>query len=318
MKKAIRLFSILIIGALLVGLAGCGQKKVNLRMGTGGTGGVFYPYGAGIASIAGKYTGVAISVEATGGSVENMRLLEKGDCQLGMASFPTSSKAVIGDQPFTKKIDTKVVFNMYTNPVHFIVMADSNIKTLEDLKGKRVSIGAPGSGNAEVVKAFVEEVLGWKMSDFKVANLSYTESVEAFKAGNIDAAIFDTVAPTSSITELAAWKPIRLLEVPEEVLQKASGNYGKQFVKVVIPAGMYRGVDKDVVTVGHGNYLMARSDLDEKIVYDLLKAIFDHKKDLEAVHQVAKALTPEVAAQCKGLPMHPGAEKYFKEVGAIK
>ncbi len=295
------------------------DKPVYMRMGTGGTGGVFYTFGVGAGTLVSDKTNMQFTVESTKASVENMRLLTSGDIEVGLASFPTSLKAHLGAAPFDAKQDVNVLFQMYDNPVHIIVMADSPYQTLEDLKGKKISIGQPGSGNAEVVYAFLEGLLGWvDGKDYKGEYLTYTESVDAFKAGQIDAAIFDTVHPTSSVIDLASWKPIRLLPVDKELIENTENEYAKEFFPITIPGGTYRGQDTDVQTIGHGNYMMCLSSWDEDYAYRFIKTIFENLDHMKNVHSAAERLTPETGAQGGGVPLHPGAIKYFKEVGAIK
>lgn len=321
--KKIALSMLLVLSLICLLMTGCSSsgneaKPVYLQMGTGGTGGVFYPIGVGIASILGEKTNFEVSVEATKASVENNRLLDAGQIDIGMASFPTSIKAVKGDAPFEKPIPVCALFQMYENPVHLIVMKDSAIKEINDLKGKKISVGNPGSGNKEVADAFFQGVLGWQENvDYVPYHLSYTESVEAFKTGQIDAALFDTPAPTSSIIDLASWKPIRLLSVPANLLNNAQG-YAQNFVMKTIPSGVYLGVDEPVETIAHGNWLIARQDMPEEYGYTIVKTIFENLPEIEKVHAVAKELTPELGARTGGMPLHSGAEKYFKEIGVIK
>ncbi len=343
MKKHVMIKMLCLITAVILLLAGCGgsaassssapsaagstpesapadsDKPIYMRMGTGGTGGVFYTFGVGAGTLVSDKTNMQFTVESTKASVENMRLLTSQDIEVGMASFPTSLKAYLGVAPFDAKQDVNVLFQMYDNPIHIIVMADSPYQSLEDLKGKKISIGQPGSGNAEVAYAFLEGLLGWvDGKDYKGEYLTYTESVDAFKAGQIDAAIFDTVHPTSSVIDLASWKPIRLLTVDAGMIEKTDNQYAKEFFPITIPGGTYKGQDTDVQTIGHGNYMMCLASWGEDYAYRFVKTIFENVDYMKNVHSAAERLTPAAGAQGGGVPLHPGAIKYFKEAGAIK
>ena len=235
-----------------------------------------------------------------------------------MVNFPTSLKAFRGDEPFDVAMDNSVLFQMYETPVHVITMKNSDIMKLEDLKGKKISIGNPGSGNIEVSYTFLEGLLGLKENiDYKPVYLSYTETVEAFKTGQIDAAIFDTVNPTAAIIELSSWNPIRLLEVSPDLIKDATGPYAPMFIEKTIPGGIYNGVDEEIQTVGHGNWVVVRKDFNEDYAYDLLKAIFENLDDLSSSHMAIRELSPKSACKTGGLELHIGAKRYFKEQGVI-
>lgn len=289
---------------------------VYLNMGTGSSGGVFYTFGIGVGTLMGEKTNMQFTVEATKASVENLNLLNTGDIEVATVSFPSSLKAYKGAEPFSSPIDERVLFQMYDNPVHVIVMADSPYYTMDDLKGKKISIGQPGSGNAQVCYAFLEGLLGWvDGEDYTGEYLTYTESVEAFKAGQIDAAIFDTVNPHATIIDLASWKPIRLIPVDPTVIDASDDPYGSEFFPVTIPGGTYNGQDEDVVTVGHGNYMVCRADWDEELAYTFVKTVFENLDYMKNVHAAAERLTPELGCNGGGVPIHPGALRYFEEVG---
>ncbi|MEA4891126.1 MAG: TAXI family TRAP transporter solute-binding subunit [Peptococcaceae bacterium] len=340
MKKAIYLKALCLILVLIFALGGCGGNNaqnsggestqgggesegetpsgdpVYLNMGTGSSGGVFYTFGIGVGTLVGEKTNMQFTVEATKASVENLNLLDSGDIEVATVSFPSSLKAYKGDEPFTKAVDERVLFQMYDNPVHVIVMADSPYYTMEDLKDKKISIGQPGSGNAQVCYAFLEGLLGWVDGvDYTGEYLTYTESVEAFKAGQIDAAIFDTVNPHATIIDLASWKPIRLIPVDTTLIDNSTDEYAKEFFPVTIPGGTYKGQDEDVVTVGHGNYMVCRADWDENLAYTFVKTVFENLDYMKNVHAAADRLTPENGCNGGGVPIHPGALKYFQEVG---
>lgn len=187
---------------------------------------------------------------------------------------------------------------------------------MEDLRGKTISVGQAGSGNYAVAVAFLEGLYGMVEGvDYKAEYLNYTESVEAFKNGTIDAALFDTVSPHSTVIDLASWKPIRLLPFDPALIENSDNLYAQNFITLTIPAGTYTGQDEDVLCAAHGNYVISMSSLDEQVAYDIVKTVMENLDYMITVHDAFRNLTVENAIQTGGLPLHPGAQKYFEEQG---
>jgi len=336
MKRTKKIISLVLAMLMLVSLCACGssgekaegsapaeaekaekQETVYLSFGTGTTGGVFYTAGIGIGTLLTDETYMNVTVEATKASAENCNLLKAGDIELATMSFPTTLQGYMGDMAFKdNKIDVCVLFQMYGNPVHMIVMEDSPYQSVEDLRGKTISVGQAGSGNYNVAVAFLEGLYGMVEGvDYKAEYLNYTESVEAFKNGTIDAALFDTVSPHATIIDLASWKPIRLLPFDESLIAKTENVYAQNFITMTIPGGTYAGQDEDVLCAAHGNYVTTDSELDEQIAYDIVKTVMENLDYMATVHDAFTRLTLEDGCQTGGLPLHPGAQKYFEEQG---
>ena len=294
------------------------KETTYLSFGTGTTGGVFYTAGIGFGTLLNDKSGyMNVTVEATKASAENINMMNQGTIELATCSFPTTLQGHLGEGSWKgNPQDVQVLFNMYGNPIHVIVMSDSPYQSMEDLKGKTISVGQAGSGNYNSTVALLEGVYGWVDGvDYKAEYLSYTESVEAFKNGQIDAAVFDTVSPHSTIIDLASWKPIRLLSVDENLLSSATNPYAQQFYTITIPANTYNGQTEDVVCAAHGNYVCTTSNLSEELGYDICNTIFSNLDYVATVHDALSKLTVESGCETGGLPMHIGAMKFFKEQG---
>lgn len=327
-----RLLGLCLAAATVVGLCACDSggaqqtgspnegegQTTYLSFGTGTTGGVFYTAGIGIGTLLNDKTGdLNVTVEATKASAENINLMNAGQMDLATCSFPTTLQAHLGDGSWSgEPQDVQVLFNMYGNPIHVIVMADSPYQTMDDLKGKTISVGQAGSGNYNSTIALLEGVYGWEEGvDYKAEYLSYSESADAFKNGQIDAAVFDTVAPHSTIIDLASWKPIRLLSVDTDLMEKADNRFAQQFYTIMIPGGTYTGQEEDVVCAAHGNYVCTTSAMSEDVAYEIVSTVFANLDYMANVHDAMKNLSVESACETGGLEMHAGAREFFTEKG---
>ena len=264
--------------------------------------------------------GFRCAAESTGASVENSRLVGNGDSDMGMVMGSVAFKAVQGEKPFEKKFDLVSLFQMYPAPEHIVTTAQSGIKQIADLKGKKVSIDVPGSGCSTMAKAILEEA-GFNLEkDLTIANLSQTESVQALKDGIVDAVFFNFAYPGSAVMDLAATRDIVLVPVDQKLADKVIKKY-PYYVKIVIPGKAYTKVDYDVLCLGDSNVMIANKKMKDDVAYKIVKAIYSNVKEgkyaLINIHPVAAQLTPENAVNSP-LPLHPGAVKYFKEVGALK
>lgn len=284
---------------------------------TGGTSGVYYPIGVGISKIlTDKMPGARPSVQATKASVENLNLIQSGKGEIGFVLGDAVQAAIAGDTEmgFKGKLDKiRTIAAIYPNYVQIVASADSGIKSLADLKGKRLSVGAPKSGTELNARAILNAA-GLQYSDLgKVEYLDFGQSVELIKNRQLDATLQSAGLGVASIRDLANSVPITVVEVPASVIQKV----GAPFVSATIPAKTYQGQDADVQTAAIINYLVTRSDLSEDTVYQMTKAIFDNLNDLYAAHAAAKVIKVETGAKNPIAPLHPGAAKYFKEKGAL-
>jgi uncharacterized protein len=293
------------------------QKKVRMSIATGGTGGVYYPYGGAIASVISKHVpGVEATAEVTAAAVDNLKLVGAGEADLGYAYPDLAYDAIEGKGLFKTKLPIRMVAHLYVSYFHLVTLGNSPIKSVADLKGKRVSTGAPGSGT-EVVAFRVLEAFGINPDkDIKRDRLSVVESVNALKDGKTDAFFWVGGLPTAAILDLAATPNQSMKLIPTDVaLPKIFQKYGEIYVKATIPKAAYPKMAADVGVVGIPNVLVCNTNADPDLIYKSLKAMFDFKNELVAVHSEAKALTLQDAVIKTVVPYHPGAIKFFKEKG---
>ncbi len=318
-----KLFYISLVVVLAVSLIGVGHsiaKKKFLTLASGSPGGVYYPLGGGMAVVIQKTTDLRCAAESTGASVENCRLVGAGESDMGMAMGSIAYKAVQGEQPFEKKYPLVALFQMYPAPQHLVTVSGKGIRSVKDLKGKKISIDVPGSGCAVMAKAILEEY-GFNLEkDLTIAHLSQSEGVQALKDGIIDAVFFNFAYPGSAVLDLAATRDIMLIPVESAMADKIVKKF-PYYVKITIPAKTYPKVDNDVLCLGDSNVLIANIQMEEDVAYKIVKAIFENvdkgKWALKDIHPIAAQLTPSNAVNSP-VALHPGAIKYFKEVGAIK
>lgn len=295
------------IGAL-TGIAGCtGSSQEFLTIGTGGTGGVYYPLGGGIADILNQELDINATAESTGASAENSRLVGNKKMKMALALGNTVQLAANGEGQFDNALPLKSAFGAYINHTQVVVPENSDIETLSDLEGLNVSVGAPGSGTEMIAK----ELLDWyglSYDDINVDRLSFSETSGALQDNNIDAGFWSVAYPASSIEELASQRDVRLLDFPEEDLEEITGELPYYSV-AKIPAGTYPGQDEEISNPGVTNTMIVHEDMDEKLLSDVVEAIFTNLDELEEVHQVAKQFKETVYDG--PVELHPGAKDYF-------
>jgi len=294
------------------------QKTVRLSIATGGTGGVYYPLGGGMANIISKYIPYAeATAEVTTASVDNCILVGRGKAELALVMADTAWDAYQGKAQFKEKIPVRTVAVLYPNNMHVVTGEGKGIDKVSDLKGKRVSTGAPGSGT-EVMALRVIEAYGLDPNkDMTRDKLSVSESAGALKDGKIDAFFWVGGLPTAAVTDLGATPGIKmkLLNSADAVL-KMREKYGPLYVKGIIPAKTYPGQSVDVPIAVVWNLLICNENMKESLAYDIVKTLFDHKPELVASHSDAKQLSLEPqAAGGSPIPFHPGAVRYFTEKG---
>jgi TRAP transporter TAXI family solute receptor len=320
MKKS---FYAVLMVVLIVSLLWAGpslaQRKF-LTLASGSPGGVYYPLGGGMAVVIQKTTDLRCAAESTGASVENCRLVGAEESDMGMVMGSIAYNASQGIKPFEKKFPLTTLFQMYSAPEHIVTVDGKGIRSIKDLKGKKVSIDVPGSGCAVMAKTILEEY-GFNLEkDLTIANLSQNESVQALKDGVVDAVFFNFAFPAAAVLDLAATRDIVMVPVEPTMLEKMLKKY-PYYVMSVIPARTYPKVDYDVLCLGDSNVLVANRKMEEDVAYKIVKAIFENvdkgKWALKDIHPIAAQLTPKNAVNSP-IPLHPGALKYFKEVGAIK
>ena len=282
---------------------------------TGGQSGVYYPLGVGLSKIyAEKIPDVRTQVQSTKASVENLNLLQQGKGEIGFALGDSVKLAVEGDADagFKAPLDKlRGIAAIYPNFIQIVASKESGIKTLADLKGKRVSVGAAKSGT-ELNARKIFETAGMSYDDFeKTEYLPFAESVELIKNRQLDATLQSAGLGVASIKDLATSLDIQMVAVPEDI----ASQLGAPYVSETIPAGTYEGQDSDVQTVAVVNFLITNSDVPDEIAYEMTKQLFENLPELEAAHNAAAKIKLENALTGMPLPVHPGAEKYYAEKG---
>jgi TRAP transporter TAXI family solute receptor len=296
-----------------------GALAQNISIATGGTGGVYYPMGGGLAAILSKYVpGMQATAEVTGGSVDNLKLIDTGKSYVGFSMADAALDAAKGEDKFKgKKVPLRTLAVLYPNRMHVVTIEGKNINKFSDLKGKHVSTGAPGSATEVMAFRLIEAAGLDKDKDMKRERLSAAESANALKDGKIDAFFWVGGLPTAAVTDLANTPGNKLKLVDHADLVAAMNKkYGNLYVEDVIPKSAYKGMETDNKQATVMNILVASEGMDEKTAYNIVKTIFEKKPELVAVHKEAENIKLEnQKTAATPVPFHPGALKYFAEKG---
>ncbi len=293
------------------------QEKVDLKMMTGPMGGSWYPLGGAIAEALQKnISGLTLAV-MPGGGIANVEALEIAKCDIGFANSCSAVDGVFGRPPFKKKMENmRQLANLYPQFFQMVVTEDSGIKSVADLKGKVLTCDPKGL-TGEQLSQLVLQVYGFGYKDMaKVNHVSYSDGVSLMKDRHAQAFFLITTIPASAILDLAADRKIRLLSLPEDKI-KALQKINSGFMKRVIPKGTYPGVDYEVEGVGAFTHLIISAKLPDDLVYKITKTLAENLPRFADVVKDMKGATPKDLAFDVGVPYHPGALKYFKEIGAL-
>jgi TRAP transporter TAXI family solute receptor len=315
-KKHIRCWLTAISMLALVLSAGTATAKTTfISIGTGGTGGIYYPYGGGVAEIWTKYVkDVKAVAEVTGASVENVKLAHKGETVVGEVMGDVAVAGYQGTSKFKgKKHHILGMAVMYPNLLQVVSLKSSGITNIEQVTGRNISTGSPGSGTNFMAEA-VLKALGIQKGDYKDSRLSFTESANALRDGTIEVGIWSVGPGTSSILDLSTTHDIHIIGFTARQSEKilaANATYSA----VDLGGGVYRGVDKPVPTIGVWNVMICQSTLAEDMVYNLVKALYEHNDYLLKIHPSAAYTTPENAVKYSPVPLHSGTIRYLKETG---
>ncbi len=293
------------------------QDFVNVL--TGGTSGVYYPLGVALSKVYGdNLAGAKTSVQATKASVENLNLLQQGKGEVAFSLGDAVSLAWAGnaDAGFPQKLDKlRGITALYNNYIQIVASADSGVKTLADLKGKRISVGAPKSGTELNARA-VFKAAGLTYDDFaKVEYLAFAESVDLMKNRQLDATLQSAGLGVASIRDLASAVDIVVVPIPPETVAAIGDS---AYIAGTIPAGTYSKQEADVPTAAITNILVTHSGVSDDLGYQMTKLMYDNLAALQAAHAAAKAIRLDAALSSMPIPLHPGAERYYKEQGLIK
>lgn len=301
------------------------QEERFITIGTGGQTGVYYVVGQSICRLVNRdtaTTGIKCTAPSTGGSIANINAIQAGDMTMGVAqsdwqyhAYEGDTEEFSGDKKFDKE---RAIFSVHPEPFTVVARADSGIATFDDLKGKRVNVGNPGSGQRGTMEV-VLDALGWSMSDFSLASeLKPAEQSAALGDNKVDAIIYTVGHPNGSIQEATSTVDAKLIPVTGEAIDKLVAD-NPYYAKATIPGGMYAGNDADVDTFGVKATFVTSADVPEDMVYEVVKAVFDNFDRFKGLHPAFANLEPEaMVTEGNSAPLHPGAEKYYKEKGWIE
>ncbi len=319
MMRTYRIRVSLFIAALTLAVAPAvvAQTQNRISITTGGTGGVYYPMGGGMANVLSKYVpGLQATAEVTGGSVDNLKLINAGKSEVGFSMADAAWEASQGLDKFKdNKVNARTLMVLYPNKMHVVTVEGTGITKLSDLKGKRVSTGSPGSGT-EIMALRMLEAVGIDKKDIKQERLGAAESVNAIKDRKIDAFFWVGGVPTAAVTDLAATPGIKIKLIDHaEAADAMNKKYGPLYVKSTIPAGSYSGQDKANAEVDVWNILVVSDKMSDQMAYNIVKTLFEKKAEIVAVHREADNIDLKNQALGSPIPFHPGAKKYLEEKG---
>ena len=310
-----RRFKTAVLAAALAGVLAAPAFAQQVKLMTGPQGGSWYPLGGAIANIADK-AGMKVQV-LPGAGIANVKAVQGGKADLGFANSISTVDGVAGRAPFTEKATNVCnVATLYPQYFQLVANAGAGIKSLGDMKGKSLAV-QPKGNTAEFISQQALEVYGLKYGDMsRVSYVSYTDAVSLMKDNNAQLFTLGTTVPASAIMDLASARDIEIIGIPDDKFQ-AMRKLNPGYTKLVIPAGSYPKQANDVQTIGYATHVIARCDLDEMVVYKVLKGMVDNKADLAAIAKAMAATTPKMMAEDIGVPMHKGAIRYYKEAGVL-
>ncbi len=309
---------------LAAGAAQAQDDQKFIAIGTGGVTGVYYPTGGAICRLVNRGRadhGIRCGVESTGGSVYNINAIRSGELEFGVAQSDWQFHAMNGSSQFEEQgpfEGLRAVFSVHPEPFTVVARADAGIETFDDLKGKRVNVGNPGSGQRGTMEVLMG-ALGWSMDDFTLTSeLQAAEQSQALCDNNIDAMVYTVGHPSGSIQEATTACDAVLVDVTGEVVDKLVGE-NPYYRKATIPGGMYRGSDEPTETFGVGATFVTGADVPEDVVYEVTKAVFENFDQFKGLHPAFADLTKEeMVGDGLSAPLHPGAERYYREAGLLE
>lgn len=310
-----------VLATVLVLSTAAWAAPMFISIATGGTGGAYFPIGAGLADVINKkLTGYNASAEVTAASKVNCINVNDGKSDLALVLGDTLAYGYKGDKlgGFAKPLSNlRVIANIYPNTIQIVARKESGVRTLADLKGKKVSVGAPGSGT-EINARQIFAAAGLTYKDFgRTDYLSFSESADQMKNRAIDVTLISSGMPNPGVMDIATSQEIVIVPIPAEVVRKLSKEH-PFFAGATVPKGMYKGQDTEVQTVGVPNFLISGAKMDDKTAYEVTKAMFENLPRLVQAHAAAKGIRLDQAANGSPVPLHPGAERYYREKKVLK
>jgi TRAP transporter TAXI family solute receptor len=322
--KTVRLvIPIMLLAVIVMLVPGCGApgpaQVQKLTIFTGGTAGTYYPLGGGLAKIINEKTKVAeASVVSSGASAANARKIAEKEAGLALIQNDVAAQAYNGEEAFKDGAIKNIrgVATWYPETIQFVTLKEFNIRTLADLKGKKVGIGAPGSGTVIEALAILGGA-GINRQNAELRDLDFKEVALGLQDKTLQAGVVVAGIPTAAVTDVATTRDVYIVEVPDEAYNAIKGKF-PYFVQQTIPANTYKGMDKSVKTVAVMAILVTREDVPTDVIYQITKAMFENLDTLVATHARAKDISLKGAVEGMPIPLHPGAEKYYKEKGILK
>jgi TRAP transporter TAXI family solute receptor len=314
-RATLILASVILITAGFGGLTGCTPTSAtDVTIYTGGTGGTYFPLGSRYAELLNEYSdNIEASAVTSGASVTNCRALGTGECQAALVQNDVAYYASQGTNMFEEPITViRGIACWYPETIQFVVTADSDIMSLADMAGKNVAVGAPGSGTAVACEQILSAAGVW--DSIVRFDLNFAESASALRLGEVDVGFLVAGYPTAAIEELAVTEDVRLVDVPDNVLETLFDEGFVFYTRQTVPAGVYR-MSQGADTVAVQAMLCVRQDLPDEVAYDMTKILFEEVDQLRTVHTKANDITLETALSGMSVTLHPGAIEYYQEVG---
>ena len=315
MTKTARFF---IVMAMILVFAGAASAATFINIGTGSTGGTYYPVGAGMAKVWNSaIPGMKANAQSTGGTAQNLALLGKGEAEVifadGLYFFAYEGKGAFDGKPMK---ELRGLVPLYAEPIHFLVAKGSNIKSIQDLKGKRVSVGAVGSGTEVTVRTLLKVAGLDPDKDIKPENLGLSDTAGAFADKNIDAALTVGALGIAGVVEITTLGTAEFRDIPADIVAKL-GKELPYYLPFDIPANTYKGQTKPVKALASWNVLITTEKLGDEDAYKMTKSLYEHKQDILNISTRLASMSPENLKYIQ-VPLHKGSLKYYKEIGAVK
>lgn len=287
----------------------------QLTIGTASAGGAFYPIGTGLAEVITQHVEpLYVTAEITGGSVENVILTGTGECDLAISNADHVADGIAGRGSYDTAYDVNAICSLHASILHIVTLGNTGVKSVEDLRGKKVAVGPAGGGSIPMITA-VLEAYGMTFDDITPTYVSYDDGITQLKDGQVDAALVGAGYPSSSVLALQATDKVVMVPLSEEAMDKISEN-NPAYSKVVVPADTY-GMDSDVIVLGVRNLVYCTPDLSEDTVYAITKALYENLAEVQSYHNALTSVTQETMVDVSGVPLHPGAERFYKEIGVL-
>ena len=316
MKKALLFLMVCFMVAGFSSAAAAADVKMVLA--TGGTAGTYYPFGGAMAKIwNSKIPGMNVTAQATGASVENVRLVNRGEAELAIVQSDTIDFAFNAKEAFKEKLTKMAVLaTLYPEVIQVVVRGDSKIDSFDGLKGMKIGVGAPGSGTEANFRQ-LSDGFGLKKGDAKEQYLSFAESAEQFKDKHIDAFVVTAGIPNAAIMDIGTQHSVRIINIADDKAALITKKY--PFLSpFTIPANTYKGQTNAIKTLAVNAVLIISTEAKDDVAYNIVKTLFENQSELAAAHAKGKELNLKTASSGVSIPFHPGAVKYYKEKGLIK